>query len=86
VSFDSTRSRPRRRSTGERVFADEIERLWSAALTRSSGGWAVVFACITDARQPVRALALPDDDGRAEFTEAILRTWLARAPRIGALN
>jgi hypothetical protein len=86
VSYDSTRSPSRRRSTGAQVFADEHERLWSAALTGSSEGWVVVFTCITDARQPIRAMALADRRGWVECTESILRAWLSGAPRIGSLN
>lgn len=81
----SLRVRPRRGSAGERVFADESARLWSAAFARHGAEWAVIFACITDARQPVRVLAIGEDARPAELTEAILREWLVRAPRMGPL-
>ena len=68
------------------MFSDESARLWSAEFTRHAMEWAVVFSCITDARQPIRALALGDDGRPADLTEAILRDWLSRAPRIGPLN
>jgi hypothetical protein len=67
------------------VFADESARLWSAAFTRHDGEWAVVFACISEARQPIRALALGDEGLPAELTETILRAWLHKAPRMGPL-
>jgi hypothetical protein len=80
-------SRTNRHSAGARVFSDDAGRLWSAAFARLESGWAVVFACITEARQPVRALALSDDDGRpAELSEPVLRVWLTHAPRIGPLT
>ena len=86
VSPHSLRARPHRHSSGERVFADAELRLWSAAFARHSGEWAVVFACITDARQPIRALALSDEHRLADVTEAMLREWLLSAPRIGPLT
>ena len=46
----------------------------------------VVFACVTDARQPICALALGDEALPTELTEATLREWLVRAPRIGPLT
>ena len=54
-------------------------------MTQHGQEWAVVFACITDARQPVRVLALGDDAREAEFTEELLRGGLANAPRLGPL-
>jgi len=78
VSTRSTASRP---SGGERVFADGLGRLWSAADT----GDAVVFACISDGRQSARAIAMELarlDDSVGDDT---LRAWLDAAPRIGTL-
>ena len=83
---NSLRARPRRPSAAVQVFDDESARLWSAAFLRCEGEWAVVFACITDARQPVRAFALGADGRSAEPTEAILRDWLTKAPRLGPLT
>ena len=45
----------------------------------------MIFACITDARQPMRVLAVGEDARPAELTESILREWLDRAPRMGPL-
>jgi hypothetical protein len=67
------------------VFADELARLWSAAFTRHGAGWAAVFVCITDARQPMRVLAISEDEYPAELTEEILRGWLTKAPRLEPL-
>ena len=48
---------PNRRSGGERVFTDDEGRLWSAALEqRDALDGALVFRCISDGRQSVRAL------------------------------
>src|SRR5690349_8040202 len=56
-SFSMHRSVPRQPSRSplesQRVFTDEAGLLWSASLTRSGGG-AVEFSCIGDARRPVR--------------------------------
>jgi hypothetical protein len=88
---------PRRPSGSERVFADDVGRLWSAALHAplpaprhaASRGEpaALVFACISDARQPQRAIAL---DAAAEVAPAdaaddALRGWLREAPAMGLL-
>ena len=58
----STRNPPQRSSGGERVFTDDEGRLWSAALEeRDEPGGALVFRCISDGRQSVRALAVALD-------------------------
>jgi hypothetical protein len=78
LSASSTTYRP---SGGERVFADDKGRLWTAAHT----GEAVVFTCISDGRQSGRAIAVELarlDDSIADDT---LRAWLSAAPRIGTL-
>jgi len=78
----SARDSTFRRSSGERVFADDVGRLWCAAEEES----AVVFTCICDGRQQGRAIAtdlLTLDDDVAEST---LRAWLSAAPRIGRLT
>ena len=74
-----SRSRP---SGGERVFADDAGRLWSAA----NIGEAVVFMCISDGRESGRAIAvdLPRIDG--SVGDDTLRAWLNAAPRIGTLS
>jgi hypothetical protein len=82
----SLRQRQRRYSAEDHVFADDLSRLWNAAVSRHGREWAVVFACITDARQPIRVLAVSDDARGAERTEDMLREWLAKAPRLGPLS
>lgn len=70
-----------RRYDGERVFADDTERLWIAA----SMDDAIVFTCISDGRGASRALAVDSvrlDDSIGDDT---LRAWLDQAPRIGTL-
>ena len=82
-----TARRARRRSGGERVFSDDDGRLWSASFTREgTGAGAVVFACISDSRQPVRALALEGAQPLTDATDDALRAWLRDAPRIGRLT
>jgi hypothetical protein len=82
----SLRQRPRRHFAEDHVFADDVSRLWNAAMSRHGREWAVVFACITDARQPIRVLAVSDDARGGEHTEEMLREWLANAPRLGPLS
>jgi hypothetical protein len=82
----SLRQRPRRTSIEDHVFADDLSRLWNAAVSRHGREWAVVFECITDARQPIRVLAVSDDARGADQTEEMLREWLANAPRLGPLS
>ncbi len=77
--------RPRRHPGEDRVFADDERRLWSAAVAQHGQEYAIVFACITDARQPIRVLAMGDDAREADFTEQSLRAGLASAPRLGPL-
>jgi hypothetical protein len=78
----STRSSTKRPSGSERVFADETGRLWSA--TRSAD--AMIFTCISDARQSGRALALEGAMRGDEIGDETLRAWLGAAPRIGTLS
>lgn len=79
--------RAARRSGGERVFSDDDGRLWSASYTKEgSGAGAVVFACISDSRQPVRAIAMDGAHRLKDATDDALRTWLRDAPRIGRLT
>jgi hypothetical protein len=65
-----------------RVFADDAGRLWSAVQTTS----AIVFTCISDARQSGRALAIEDTLREDETGDETLRAWLGAAPRIGSLS
>jgi hypothetical protein len=78
----SPRTPARRPSDGQRVFADDKGRLWSAV----NAGDAIVFACISDGRQSGRAIAMDPrglDDSVGDDT---LRAWLRAAPRIGTLS
>ncbi len=77
----STRSTTYRPSGGERVFADDKGRLWSAAHT----GEAVVFACISDGRQSGRAIGVDLASLDESVGDETLRAWLSAAPRIGTL-
>ncbi|HEY2376530.1 MAG TPA: hypothetical protein VGH98_11200 [Gemmatimonadaceae bacterium] len=70
------------RSDEQRVFADESGRLWSAALTAR----AVVFTCISDARQSGRAIAIEDIMREDDAGDETLRAWLGAAPKIGSLS
>jgi hypothetical protein len=47
---------------------------------------AVVFSCITDSRQAVRAIAVSRDHDLADVSDETLRAWLRAAPRIGRLS
>ena len=69
-------------SSDEYVFADEAGRLWTAVETRD----AMVFTCISDARQSRRALAIDDTMREDEAGDETLRAWLGAAPKIGSLS
>jgi len=56
--------------------------LWTAVETRD----AMVFTCISDARQSGRALALDDTMREDEAGDETLRAWLGAAPKIGSLS
>ena len=82
----STRHPPLRPSGSERVFTDDQGRLWSAALEeRDAPSGALVFRCISDGRQSVRALAV-DPLALRDAVDDALRQWLGAAPRIGTLS
>ncbi len=73
-------------SGGERVFTDDEGRLWSAALEqRDEPDGALVFRCISDGRQSVRALAV-DPLALLEAGDETLRAWLRAAPPVGTLS
>ena len=73
-------------SGGERVFTDDQGRLWSAALEqRDDPAGALVFRCISDGRQSVRALAV-DPLALIEAGDETLRVWLRAAPPVGTLS
>jgi len=78
----SPRTPTRRPSDGQRVFADEKGRLWSAVRT----GDALVFACISDGRQSGRAIAMDPRELDDSIGDDTLRAWLKAAPRIGTLS
>lgn len=73
---------------GERVFSDDMGSLWSASFSKgaSAGDGAVVFACISDPRNSVRAIAAEPDLIFADIPDDMLREWLKNAPRIGRLT
>ena len=77
-----TRQSTKLPSADGRVFSDEQGRLWSVARTAS----AVVFTCISDARQSGRALAIEDASREEQTGDETLRAWLGAAPRIGSLS
>ena len=75
-----------RRSGGERVFADDRGLLWSAAHSPGADDGAVVFSCITDSRQSVRAIAVEAAFVLRDVEDETLRLWLREAPKIGRLS
>jgi hypothetical protein len=82
----TSRNSSPRPSGGERVFTDDEGRLWSAALEqRDHPGGALVFRCISDGRQSVRAMAV-DPAALDDAVDDALRVWLYNAPRIGILS
>ena len=77
---------PSRPYGSERVFTDDHGRLWSAALDeRDDLEGALVFRCISDGRQSIRALAV-DALALRDTLDDVLRGWLGKAPRIGLLS
>ncbi len=46
----------------------------------------MVFACISDSRQPVRAIAVDTLFQMVDVADERLREWLREAPRIGRLT
>ena len=82
----TSRTPPHRHSGGERVFTDDEGRLWSAALEqRDDLDGALVFRCISDGRQSIRALSV-DPLTLPDAADEVLRAWLHAAPRIGTLS
>ena len=69
-------------SEGERVFADEMGRLWNAVCA----GEAMVFTCVSDGRQSGRAIAITAGDVADDVGDDTLRDWLGSAPLIGRLT
>ena len=73
------------RLEGQRIFAGDDGLLWSATFTGSGGG-AVEFSCIGDARRAVRAIAVDAALTMEDISDDRLRAWLRDAPRIGRLT
>ena len=71
----------------ERVFAADDGRLWGATRMQHERGdeEAVVFSCISDSRQTVRAIEISREQDLADVSDETLRAWLRAAPRIGRL-
>ena len=80
----SARSTSKRVSGSERVFADDLGRLWSA--TPGLIASAMIFTCISDGRQTSRAIALEPEMLEIDVGDDTLRAWLQAAPRIGTLS
>ena len=78
--------RLRRCSGSERIFEDETRRLWSAGHSVTpSGSGAVVFTCLSDAREAIRAVALDVEVPLTEAGSSQLQLLLTKAPRLGQL-
>lgn len=75
-------------SGGERSFSDDRGTIWSASYSSgvAIGEEAVVFTCVSDARQSVRAIAAEPDLIFADVPDDTLREWLKNAPKIGRLT
>jgi hypothetical protein len=71
---------------GARVFADDAGQLWNASHAAGTVDAAVVFTCISDSRQTVRAIAVPFSFALTETGDEMLRAWLREAPRMGLLT
>ena len=80
----SSRNVPPRSSGSERLFSDTAGRLWSAAFSGQRQD-ALLFSCLSDAREPTRALAAPPRFRLAEATDDDLRRMLNEAPEVGRL-
>ena len=84
-----TRSAPHQRFTSAaeipREFMDERGQRWKATLVPSGGG-AVEFSCVSDARRPVRAIAMDTSVRLQDVSDDTLCAWLRDAPRIGRLT
>jgi hypothetical protein len=68
-------------SGGDRVFADDKGRLWSAA----HAGEVIIFTCISDGRNSGRAIVVNLSKLDNSVEDETLRAWLNAAPRIGML-
>lgn len=80
------KGRLRRSSGSERIFEDGARRLWSAGHTATPrGSDAVVFTCLSDSREAVRAVVLAGELPLNEAGAEQLRALLEVAPRLGRL-
>jgi len=80
------RTRARRRSSGsERVFEDEQHRIWTAYPWGGGPLDVLIFTCVSDSREPPRALAAETGSDLSTLPEEVLRELLTAAPRIGRL-
>lgn len=66
---------------GDRVFADDEGRLWSA----THAGEVTIFTCISDGRHSARAIVANLETLDRSVGDDTLRAWLEAAPRIGTL-
>jgi hypothetical protein len=81
-----SKGKPRRSSGSERIFEDGTRRLWSAGHSLTPhGSDAVVFTCISDSREAVRAMRLDAGMSLLEAGVERLRQLLEGAPRVGRL-
>ena len=70
----------------ERIFEDAARRLWSAGHSHTPAGTeALVFTCLSDPRQAVRAVTLDAEVPLTDAGSARLRVLLGVAPRLGRL-
>jgi hypothetical protein len=85
MSRPSPRNAPKRSSGAERLFSDTAGRLWSAAFSGTTQE-ALVFSCLSDAREPTRAIAAPPRFRLTDTSDDDLRQMLAEAPEVGRLT
>lgn len=70
----------------ERIFEDALRRIWSAGHSNTpTGTEALVFTCLSDPRQAVRAVTLEAEVPLTDAGSDKLRTLLGVAPRLGQL-
>ena len=76
----------RHSSGSERIFEDATRRLWSAGRSATPrGSDALVFTCLSDSREAVRAVVLDRELPLTEAGAEQLRSLLAVAPMLGRL-
>ena len=76
-----------RQSSGtEHIFEDGTRRLWSAGRSLTPhGSDAVVFTCLSDSREAMRAVRLDPSSPLLDTRPEQLRSLLEVAPRLGKL-